>query len=109
MRSYELTAQARIDYFDAYDFIASRSEQTAGSWENRILEAFDRLAESPHMGRIHPEYAPSYLRFWIEGQYLVIYDPEAVPLQVTGILHGAQDLFSLISRRVADYESSDEE
>jgi plasmid stabilization system protein ParE len=61
------------------------------------------------MGRIHPQFGPEYLRFWIEGQYLVIYDPEAEPLRVIGILHGAQDLFGLIARRIVAYEQIEEE
>jgi toxin ParE1/3/4 len=109
MKPYDLTAQARIDYFDAYDFIASHSGPAAERWETRILEAFDRIAEFPHSGRIHPEYGPDYLRFWVEGQYLVIYDPDAEPLQIIGILHGAQDLFGLVARRVIDYNLTDEE
>lgn len=109
MKPYLLTAQARIDYFDACDFIASRSEQAAVRWEARILKEFDRLAEFPHSGRIHPEYGPEYLRFWIEGQYLVIYDRDAIPLRIIGILHGAQDLFGLVARRITDYENVDEE
>lgn len=109
MKPYFLTSQARIDYFDAYDSIAAHSQRAAMLWERRILEAFHRLADFPHTGRIRPEYAPDYLRFLVEGQYVVIYDPDAVPLQIIGILHGAQDLFGLVARRVADYEISDEE
>lgn len=103
MKSYELSAEALVDYFDAYDFIAAHSPRAADAWETQMLHAFDHLAKWPHTGRIRPEYAPPTLRFWVGGEYLVVYDPVAdsptSPLQIVAVLHGAQDLVGLLGQR----------
>lgn len=103
MKSYRLSYEARQDYFDAFDYIAGHSLRAALKWEDRMLEAFDHLAEWPQTGRIRPEYAPDHLRFWVAEEYLVVYDPSSDPLAIIGIIHGAQDLVPLISRRSSDY------
>ena len=97
MTAYVLTAETRSDYFDASDFIASNSAKAALRWESKILEAFDHLSEWPHTGHLRPEFASELIRFWVEGDYLVIYDPHAAPIAIIGILHGAQDLLGLIA------------
>jgi len=108
VKSYELSAQARIDYFEAFEFILSHyTMPTAIKWETRMLEAFDHLAEWPQSGRIRPEFAPPHLRFWIEGDYVILYDPSSDPLAIVAILHGAQDLLPLISARLEDHHPQD--
>lgn len=107
MSLYELSAEAQLDYFDAFDFIAEHSTRAALQWEQRMLDSFDHLAEWPHTGRIRPEYAPPSLRFWVEGEYLVVYDPSTEPLSLVAVLHGAQDIAELISKRM--FESDDDE
>jgi len=110
MKPYRLSAQARLDYFEAFDFTLSHySERTAAKWEERMLDAFDRLAEWPQTGRVRPEFAPPHLRFWMEGDYVVLYDPTSTPLAIVTILHGAQDMMSLIAKRVEAYDPEEPE
>jgi plasmid stabilization system protein ParE len=110
MKSYRLTFQARQDYFDAFSFIVDTfSERTALKWEGKMLRALDQLTEWPQSGRIRPEFGPSHLHFWVEGDYIVLYDPETNPISIVSILHGAQDLFSLIAKRVEQYNSDEPE
>ena len=100
MSSYELSGEARLDYFAASDFIAGYRHSAALAWEDRMLNALDRLAGWPHSGRIRPEYAPDFLRFWVEGDYLIVYDPSSAPLRVIAILHGALDLTAILAERL---------
>jgi plasmid stabilization system protein ParE len=110
MKSYRLSAQARQDYFDAFDFTLSHYiERTAVRWEIRMLDAFDQLAAWPQTGKVRPELAPPHLRFWIESDYVVLYDPTSVPLCIVAILHGAQDMMSLIAKRVEAYDPEEPE
>ena len=106
MKSYRLSYEARQDYFDAFDYIAGHSFKAALKWEDRMLEAFDHLAEWPQSGRFRPEHAPDHLRFWIAEEYLVVYDPSSDPVAIIGIIHGAQDLAPLIARRSQEYDKA---
>ncbi len=102
MNSYKLSAEARIDYFAASDFLAEYSPLAALAWEDRMLAAFSRLADWSHSGRIRPEYAPDFLRFWAEGDYLVVYDPSSKPLTIVAILHGALNLTAILAERLGE-------
>jgi len=104
MKIYALSEEAELDYHEAFDFIASYSEVAAIKWERRMTEAFDILAQFPLAGRVRPEYGSDTLRFWIEGEYVVLYDPSKDPLRILAILHGARDYASLLGKRVQDYE-----
>ena len=104
MSSYRLSYEARQDYFDAFDFIAAHSPRAADKWEQKMLDAFEHLSEWPNTGRLLPEYAPDTVRFWIAEQYLVIYDPSSDPVEIIGVIHGAQDMAPLIARRVVEHE-----
>jgi antitoxin ParD1/3/4/toxin ParE1/3/4 len=51
-----------------------------------------RLAEMPEIGHSRKDLANEPLRFWPVYSYLVIYRPEARPLQVVRVLHGSRDV-----------------
>jgi antitoxin ParD1/3/4/toxin ParE1/3/4 len=104
MKIYALSEEAELDYHEAFDFIANYSEIAALKWERRMTEAFDVLAQFPLAGVVRSEYGSETLRFWIEGEYVVLYDPSTDPLRILAILHGAQDFTGLLGRRVHDYE-----
>ena len=67
------------------------------------------LRSSSRSSRWPAEFAPDYgsetLRFWIEGEYVVLYDPSKDPLRILAILHGARDYASLSDQAsLQDYE-----
>ena len=99
MSSYQFTPQALSDLLDIWSFIAQENLRAADRVEETILGACDFLADSPFAGRIRKELTPLPVRFWVVqpySNYLIVYDPEKKPLQVIRILHGAQDLPSLL-------------
>ena len=104
MSDYKLSRAARRDYFAAFEYIAQHSLSAALKWEAALLEALDHLAEWPKTGRIRPEYAPAPIRFWVTGDYLILYHSETDPVRIYAILHGAQELSSLIAARMTDPE-----
>jgi plasmid stabilization system protein ParE len=111
MKAYRLTHEASLDLLDALDFIASHSEEAAIKWEVRMLDAFKHVAEWRLTGKVRHEFGPSNLRFWIEGGYVVIYDPSSDPVFIIGILHSAQDIDWLAIHRIESYirEPEDED
>jgi plasmid stabilization system protein ParE len=111
MKTFRLSYEARLDFLEALDHLASHSQRAAFKWENRMVDAFFHLAEWRLTGMVRPEFGPSELRFWIEGEYIVIYDPSSEPLVILGVLHTAQDIGWLAMRRIESYmrEPEDED
>ncbi len=68
-----------------------------------MLHTFDHLAEWPYTGRVRVEYAPVSYRFWVSGDYLILYNPEIDPIEIVTILHGAQDLADIIGQSLSEY------
>ena len=70
--------------------------------EVEILTACDRLAKHPRMGAKREDITLLPVRFWTITKfpnYVIVYRPETVPLQVIAVLHGKRDLKELIERR----------
>lgn len=63
-----------------------------------VLEAADRIARRPELGRLRPDLLPAPFRFWaVRGfPYLLVYDAGRLPAQVVRVLHMARDLPSLL-------------
>lgn len=106
MKTYALSEEAEQDYFEAFDFISGYSQRAALAWQHRMLEAFDHLSDWPLSGMVRPAYGSASLRIWVDGDYIVLYDPKKEPLRILGILHGAQNFYSLLARRIENYEES---
>ncbi|MEM6454500.1 MAG: type II toxin-antitoxin system RelE/ParE family toxin [Acidobacteriota bacterium] len=93
MSRYLLTEIAEDELEEILGFIAehdgsSRAERVLV----RFLDAFEHLAYSPRMGRRRQQLTGDTLRWWPVARFMVLYDPEADPLTVLRILHGARDL-----------------
>jgi plasmid stabilization system protein ParE len=99
MSGYQFTPQALGDLLDIWSFIARDNSEAANRVEAAILRACGLLAASPLAGQVRTDLSPLPLRFWVVqpySNYLIVYDPEAKPLQVIRILHGARDISSLV-------------
>ena len=93
MSRYLLTESAEGELEEVLRFIA---EQDGKSRAEHVLvhflDAFDNLASSPGIGHHKRRLTGDTLRWWPVFRFLVLYDPEAEPLTVMRILHGARDL-----------------
>jgi plasmid stabilization system protein ParE len=99
VNGYTLTSSAEDDLFDIWRYIARDNIEAANRVEEAIHEACDFLARSPHAGHPRPDLTPRAVRFWTVSpfkNYVIIYDPEARPLQVLRILHGGRNLRALL-------------
>ena len=95
MIAYRFTPKALDDLLEILAFIARDSPQGAGRVVAAIQRNCELLAESPFAGRERAELAPPPLRFWNAQpyrNYLIVYDPTAIPIQIIRILHGARSL-----------------
>jgi toxin ParE1/3/4 len=96
---YRLTALARADLLEIWDYVASESgfPARADRLVLKLRAACQAASEFPRMGRPEPQYAPG-LRIWREGAYLIAYltDPND-DIDVLRILHGARDIAFLLA------------
>ncbi len=56
------------------------------------------LADNPEVGHLREDLASEPLRFWTIYSYMIIYRPKTSPLQIIRILHGAQDIKTMLER-----------
>jgi antitoxin ParD1/3/4/toxin ParE1/3/4 len=96
MNRFVLTPAARADLLDIFDYISQDNPDAARRVINEIRAAMRKLAEMPEMGHFRRDLATEPLRFWQVYSYLIIYRPEAKPLQVVRVLHGARDVRQIL-------------
>lgn len=73
------------------DYISRDSTDRAALFIERLIEAADRLAEYPQVGRVIPEFEVPEHRELFVGAYRVMYRLEGQIVWITGVVHGARD------------------
>jgi toxin ParE1/3/4 len=109
MKSYELSEEAQLDLFDAFDFIADRNLNAAITWHKTMLDTFQHLAVWPHSGRLRDNIAPASIRFWITGEYVILYEPGSDPVRIIALFHGARDVEHILAVKYNQLNSENEE
>ena len=92
MSRFVLTPAARADLAEISDYISKDNPDAASRVRGELRDAMRKLAEMPEMGHTRRDLASEPLRFWPVYSYLIIYRPEARPLQVVRVLHGSRDV-----------------
>lgn len=101
--SFQLTPQAAEDLDAIWWFIAGDNREAADRVEVEIIAACHRLAKHPLMGTKRQDVTPRPVRFWTITRfpnYVIVYRPETVPLQVIAVLHNKREWKELIEKRV---------
>ena len=95
MTLYRLTPQAAADLFSIWSYIAADNSEAADRVETAIYEACAFLGEGPMRGQAGKELTDRPLRFWTVQRYpnyILVYDPGTLPVQIIRIVHGMRDL-----------------
>ncbi len=98
----QFTPQATEDLDAIWWVIAEDNRDAADRVEKEILATCHRLAKHPQMGTKRQDITPLPVRFWTVtrfSSYVIVYRPEAVPLQVVAVLHGKRDLKEVLESR----------
>ena len=98
----QLTPQAIKDLDAIWLTIAEDSRDAAERVEMEILATCHRLARHPRMGTKRQDITVPPVRFWTVTKfpnYVIVYRPETVPLQVVAVLHGRRDLRDVLEKR----------
>jgi plasmid stabilization system protein ParE len=98
-RTYELSAAARLDLLDVWNYLAdAASLDVADKVAENIEEAIGQIAKSPEFGHRRPDLTSRNILFYRVHSYLVIYRPDTKPLHVIRILHAARDVKRLLQQ-----------
>ena len=98
----QFTPQATEDLDSIWWVIAEDNRDAADRVEREILATCHRLAKHPRMGTKRQDITPLTVRFWTVTKfpnYVIVYRPETVPLQVVAVLHGKRDLKEVLESR----------
>src|SRR5713226_6574518 len=92
---FKFTQQAVEDLDAIWWFISGDNREAADRVETEIIATCRRLAKHPLIGSKRQDITPLPVRFWTVTKfpnYVIVYRPETIPLQVVAVLHGKRDL-----------------
>jgi plasmid stabilization system protein ParE len=101
---FQLTPQAAEDLDAIWWSIAEESRDAAERVELEVLATCHRLARHPRMGTKRQDVTALPVRFWTITKfpnYVIVYRPETIPLQVVAVLHARRDLKQIMEKRGA--------
>lgn len=97
MQPYRLTPEADDDLDQIWEYIARDNVAAADRTDQRLHDEMHKLAEMPGLGHRRPDIDQRF-RVWKVYSYLVIYLPDATPLEIVRVIHGARDLPAILNR-----------
>ena len=101
MTVYVLTPSAQQDLVRIRDYyLEEAGYRVARQMLVEFVEAFRFLARNPGAGHKREDLAEDRpVLFWPMRDYLILYRPGTIPLQIITIARGSQDIPRIISRR----------
>jgi plasmid stabilization system protein ParE len=99
---FQFTTQATEDLDEIWWFIAEDNRDAAERVELEIIATCRRLANYPFMGTKRQDITALPVRFWTVTKfpnYVVVYRPDKVPLQVIAILNAKRNLRRILEER----------
>jgi len=96
MTPFVLTPAATRDLEEIWDYLAADNRTAAERVLNKIEAAMEKLARTPGIGHLREDLADRRHRFFLVYSYLIVYRPEARPLQVIRVLHASRDVRNLL-------------
>jgi toxin ParE1/3/4 len=94
---YRLAARARRDVLRIWAYIADDSEAAADRFVDLLIQHFQLLGDSPHIGRQRDELRAGYRSFPV-GDYLILYQIGQPGVRIMHVVHGRRDLETLFRR-----------
>jgi plasmid stabilization system protein ParE len=90
---YLLTPAADADLDETWVYVA---QQSGAERADHLDDAMHRLARAPGIGHLRRDFADESLRFVPVHKLPIIFRPEAKPLQIIRVLHGARDVRAIL-------------
>jgi toxin ParE1/3/4 len=92
---YTLSARARLDIQLIWNYIAEHNFDAADRVRNELREAMKLLSDMPGLGHHRSDVKNPRLRFWSVRSYVIAYNPDAKPIHIVRVVHGAQNFKKL--------------
>lgn len=95
MASFRLTPDAIHDLDAIWLYIQKDNPTAADAVEEEIRAACAMLAEGPLRGHERKDITELPVRFWTLPRYpnyMIVYKPEAKPLEIIRVLHGMRNV-----------------
>ena len=102
---FELSSKAIEDLDSIWWFIGQYNREAADRVETAIIVTCRRLAEYPLIGHHRRDVTSLPVPFWTlprRPNYVIVYRPEAKPLQVIAILHWKQNMEEILKDRLPE-------
>jgi len=96
MSRFTLLREAENDLIEIWLYIAEDDQDAATRVLHSLEEKFQLLSRNRNLGPARPDIAPS-LRYFIEGNYLILYREAAEGIEIVRVVHGARSLKALFS------------
>lgn len=94
--NYTLTPEAAADLLEIVEHIAANNHIAAKAVLSEIRTALEQLSETPRIGHSRLDLTNKPVLFWPVRSYLIIYNPNSMPLQVIRVLSSYRDLISVL-------------
>ena len=95
-KNYQLTLAAKDDLQEIWLYIAQDNPPAANRVEAALHDAFNTIAENPHIGHTRPDIKAKHIKFWGVYSYQIVYDPKLEPLPILRILSGYRDINNIL-------------
>jgi len=90
---YELTARARLDLLQIWNYLAERASLDVADKVAADIElAIERLVKTPGIGHRREDVTARECLFYRVHSFLIVYRPKTKPLHIVRVIHGARDL-----------------
>jgi plasmid stabilization system protein ParE len=99
MSRYVVSAEAKTDLGEIWEYIAQDNLDAADRWIARLREAFDSLARAPGIGHKREDLTDFPVLFWPVGEYLVIYRAQTEHVEIVAVTQGARYIPSFLQQR----------
>ena len=96
MKPVSISGKARLDLDEIWSYIAKDNMEQANKVLAEIEANFQKLAEWPRMGQFRKDIKDPRYRFWRVYSYIIVYLPDAKPLEIARVISGYRNLRKII-------------
>jgi plasmid stabilization system protein ParE len=102
MSTYRISRDARSDLAAIRRYLTNEAGKPVAEFNlKKITAAFKLLGENPGAGHTREDLTGLPVRFWSVYSYMIVYNPSAGPIRILRVLHGSQDLETLLDSDIA--------
>jgi antitoxin ParD1/3/4/toxin ParE1/3/4 len=97
---YDISAEAQDDLFEIWKRIASDSLTLADRIDSEFHELFASLGSMPGQGHTRRDLTPRPVLFFPLYSFLVVNQPDVVPIRIMAVFRGRRNLKSHLRKRL---------